>query len=91
MYLLVRKEPIVFKNCFRFGLKEIAKCMFDHGLIETRLESQCESGLDAGLRAYQELCKTSDRNDQVISDIAKYNRFDVKVLAEIMEVLRVRC
>ena len=82
-------EPITIKNCFRFGLKEIANCLYNHKLIQTKLESDCQSGLDAGLNSYIELAKPFDqRNHKIIQDVAKYNEFDVKVLSEILTYLR---
>ena len=36
---IFRKEPIVIKGCFGFGLKEIAKNMIKHNLINIKMES----------------------------------------------------
>ena len=82
-------EPITIKNCFRFGLKEVAKTLHEHGLIQTKLESDCVSGLDAGLKCYMELSKSKDeRNESILEDVKKYNEFDVKILHEILTYLR---
>jgi hypothetical protein len=85
-----RSEPIVVKNCFKFGLKEIAKAMYEHGFIETKIESDCRSGLDASVlawRAYTDLDE-SENKQTILEDIAEYNKFDVKVLSDILNYLR---
>jgi hypothetical protein len=86
-----RDEPIVIKDCFKFGLKEISKAMQKHGMITTNMESSCHSGIDAAVTAWQ-VYQTSDNpvQDYRLQDIAKYNKFDVKVLWEILGYLR-RC
>jgi len=84
-----REEPIVVKDCFRFGLKEIASAMYKHGLIKTRIESNCHSGMDAAIKAwkvYQTSSCPTEHPD--IKDIAKYNLFDVSVLQDILFYLR---
>lgn len=87
--VLFRSVPIVIKNCFNFGLKNVAKAMFEHGFITTNLSSECTSGLMASVKAwnsYQESDNPLEHPD--IIDIAKYNRFDVKVLQDILFYLR---
>ncbi len=84
-----RSEPIVIKDCFNFGLKSVAKAMRKHGMINAKIESNCHSGMDAGVnawKAYQD-CE-QPQNHKVIKDIGKYNLFDVKVLYEILTYLR---
>lgn len=85
MAQVFRAEPIVIKNCFKFGLKEIVTAMNEHGLIDTRMESECQSGLVAAVKAWNAYKKgeTSD-----LRDIARYNRFDVKALHDIIVYLR---
>lgn len=86
---LFKEEPIVIKNCFNFGLKEISKAMFNHKMITTKLESECNCGLDASIKAWEVYSKTQDiKNEPIIKDIAKYNEFDVKVLCDILNFLR---
>jgi len=86
---LFRGEPIVIKGCFKFGLKEIAKAMKKHGMITCALESKCESGLAAAVRAWNVYQTSSNpAEDPVLVDIAKYNKFDVQVLSEILTYLR---
>lgn len=88
---IFRAEPIVIKDCFKFGLKEIAKAMYKHGLISTRIDSECKSGMDASIRAWKVFNETyleNPLNEPVIQDIAKYNEFDVKVLWDILNAIR---
>lgn len=84
-----KTEPIVIKNCFKFGLKQIATAMREHKLITTKIESECSSGLSAMVKAwkcYQEF--SNSVNCPIMKDIAKYNRFDCCVLEEILTYLR---
>lgn len=86
---LFKHEPIVIKDCFKFGLKPIAKAMYKHGLISTKLESECSSGMSAMILAYR--CYQTNTNPKdcgIMKDIAQYNKFDVQVLHDILSYLR---
>lgn len=86
---LFKSEPIVVKGCFKFGLKDIAKCMRKHGFISSQIESDCASGTSAMINAWK--CYTENSNPEscsIMKDIEKYNEFDCKVLWEIIEYLR---
>lgn len=92
---IFREEPIVVKGCFKFGLKEIASAMKKNNLISTELESDCKTGIDASIQAWEVFTKNNFRtrsqnpvNNPVIKDIALYNKYDVKVLFEILSYLR---
>jgi hypothetical protein len=85
MATLFREEPVVIKDCYKFGLKEVAKAMRKHGLVETQIESKCNSGLSASVMAWTAY---ETKNWDLLKDIAKYNEFDVKVLHEILTYLR---
>jgi hypothetical protein len=90
MYNIFTKEPIVLKGCFNFGLKNIAKSMKSHKMIETSLETNCTSGLSAMINANKcyENGSGSVLFSEVMPDIIKYNEFDCKVLWEIICYLR---
>lgn len=89
LHRLFKEEPIVVKGSFKFGLKEIAKAMADNGLINTRLETECDSGLSAMVNAWKYYNGTGgDKNSRIITDISKYNEFDCKVLRDILVYLR---
>jgi len=84
-----RTEPIVIKDCFNFGLKDISKSMRKFGMIKSKIESKCNSGMDAMVGAYQ--CYRDYENPStctLMKDIEKYNKFDCEVLQEIIEYLR---
>lgn len=86
---LFKNEPIVLKGCFKFGLKTIATSMRNHGMIKSRIESTCDSGMTAMITAWK--CYENDSNpanSSVMKDISKYNEFDCKVLWEIISYLR---
>jgi hypothetical protein len=83
-----REEPIVIKGCFKFGLKEIAEAMYKNNLITTKLESDCASGLDASIMAWEAYKHPNPADNPIILDIAKYNTFDVSVLHDILCYLR---
>lgn len=84
-----KHEPIVIKNCFKFGLKQISSAMREHGLIKTKIESECSSGMTAMIKAWKCYQDFSDPiNCPIMQDIAKYNKFDCCVLEEILTYLR---
>ena len=86
---LFQSEPIVIKDCFKFGLKAVAKAMRKHGMISARIESECNNGMSAMINAWKTY-KNSDHPDtsDTMKDISKYNEFDVRVLWEILTYLR---
>lgn len=84
-----KHEPIVIKDCFKFGLKPISSAMRSHGLIKTKIESECSSGMTAMVKAYKCYQEFNDPvNCPIMQDIAKYNEFDCRVLEEILNYLR---
>jgi hypothetical protein len=86
---LFRAEPVVIKGCFKFGLKEIVKAMNKQNLISTKMESECDSGVTAAVRAWNAYQNCSDpANSAAIRDIATYNKFDVEALYDILRYLR---
>ena len=89
MYHLFRTEPIVVKGCFKFGLKDIAKAMRSHGMIQASIGSSCDSGMTAMVKAWECYNTSADPcNSEIMLDIARYNEFDCKVLWEIINYLR---
>ena len=86
---LFKTVPIVIKDCFKFGLKPIAKAMYNNGLIQTKLESECSSGMSAMILAHK-CYQTSNNpvNCEIMKDIAQYNKFDTQVLYDILNYLR---
>lgn len=87
--ILFKSEPIVIKNCFNFSLKNIAKAMYNHKMISTKIESNCDSGMSAMIQAWN--CYNNNENvnnSKIMKDITKYNQFDCKVLWDILSYLR---
>lgn len=84
-----RQEPIVLKDCFKFGLKTIASAMRKHGMISATIDSACDNGMTAMVNAW-EVYRTEPEpeSSEIMKDIAKYNEFDCKVLWEILTYLR---
>ena len=63
--------------------------MRSHGFISTKLDSNCKSGWDASIKAWEVYSNSENvLYEPVLIDIAKYNEFDVKVLYELIEYLR---
>lgn len=86
---LFRSEPIVIKGCFKFGLKNIAKCMYKHGMISSNIESSCDNGMSAMINAWKAYKDQENPvSSETMKDIAKYNEYDVRVLWEILSFLR---
>ena len=84
-----KSEPIVIKGCFKFGLKAIANAMKINGLIDTEMDSLCNTGMSAMISAYN--CYQTSKNpikSSIMKDIEKYNKFDCKVLYDIITYLR---
>lgn len=83
-------QKIVIKNCYKYGLKDIANALYNHGLINIKLTSDCTSGLDA-LHTAVEVYTGNRPSDEVFPSVIEYNKFDVKVLCEILNALRKLC
>ena len=86
---IFKTEPITIKGCFGFGLKEISKNMNKHNMINTRIESECNNGMIAMVKAWR-CYKTANNpiHSPIMKDIEKYNEFDCKVLFDILNFLR---
>ena len=84
---IFKKEPIVIKGCFKFGLKAIANAMKNNGLINTEMDSVCNSGMNAMITAYKYYSENNP-DSHVMKDIEKYNKFDCQVLYDIITYLR---
>lgn len=85
MCKIFKEQQIAIKDCFNYRLKNIAECMYKHGLITTKLSSECQSGFVAGLQSW-DIIKNGDK--QRLKDIIEYNKFDVVVLHDILNCLR---
>jgi hypothetical protein len=85
---IFKSEPIVIKDAFKFGLKEIAFAMHKHKFIKTiwSKDGPC-NGLNAMMDAVK-YYKNTVENTDIIKNIIKYNNVDCKILMEIIYFLR---
>jgi len=85
LYQVFWKTPIVIRGCFHYRLKHIARVLKQKGKIETHLgEDDCADGLES-VRIAEEYYRTRDPG--LFEKIYRYNRFDCKVLSDIMDLL----
>lgn len=93
-------EPIVIKGAKKFNLKDVAKTMASHDMINTKWQTTGpENGLDAMIEAieYYQYFAGSRRTDgetekynTLMTSIRDYNEVDCKVVWEISNYLRRR-
>jgi len=93
MLKVFKKEPIVINGALNFGLKTIAKAMFNNDMIDVIWDNEnpCSNGLTAMVLAwktYQRRALTDIHESPVIQDIIKYNEMDCRVIWEIVNYLR---
>lgn len=90
---IFKNEPIVIKDSFNFGLKNIAETMYKHKMIETIWDDKNIDGKEAMVYAWkandiaikQNKCM---KNIYYMKNILKYNYYDCKVLQEIADYIR---
>jgi len=87
-----KKEPIVIQGCFGYGLKEIAKYLYNHNLIEHCWEDDL-NGLDAMYLLLQFAKKANENKIPMkryskIKEIVNYNDMDCRVVYDIVMYLR---
>lgn len=80
---LFKEEPIVIKDCFSFGLKDISSSLYSHGIISSNWIGE-NNAMDCSLLAWNYYNKHKGSLDSIIS----YNETDCKVMYEIMTYLR---
>ena len=87
--IYIEKE-VIMKDCFNFKLKNIAKNMYKHKLINLKWEDETINGLDAIVVAIkaEKLCSNNiikSMNDYEYMDIiVKYNEIDCKILSKMI-------
>ena len=82
---LFKSEPIVIKGVYDFSLKSIAKKMKEYGMISAHIISECDSGMNAMMKAYDAyMLNDIVMKHKIIDDIKQYNRFDVESLYQIL-------
>ena len=90
---VVKEQPVVVRGAFGFGLKEIAKTLHGHGLIETSWEDSPVDGLGAMVGAWHcdreaEAKRTRLIDTGLMQEIQRYNEVDCQVMQEILDYLR---
>ena len=79
-----KKEPIVIRESMGYSLKDIARSMKKHGMIETEWTEELNDGFSSmkyAREAYQ------NRDWQIMQQIYNYNEVDCKVLYEIFNYI----
>jgi len=88
-----RAEPVVVRGAFSFSLKQVARAMHAAGLIETEWGEGLADGAGAMAGAWAAAAESRARGrglreSPIMSEIARYNEVDCRVMAEILEYLR---
>ena len=90
---VMREEPVVVRGALAFGLKNVARAMHSHGLIETRWSDGLSDGMGAMVGAWR--CQKEARrlgkpmhDIDLMAEIVRYNEVDCKVMMEIVGYLR---
>lgn len=81
-------NKIVVKGSLTFKLKDIAKAMYNSGLIETVWK---EDSMSNGLCAMKDAIRyyfSDTRDERIMDSIVEYNLIDCKVIWEIVDFLR---
>lgn len=89
---VVKKEPVVVKGAFAFGLKAFANALHSHDLIRTHWTSSKIDGLGAMVGAWNCEHKCADggclMDFELMKEIRDYNEIDCKVMWEAINYLR---
>jgi hypothetical protein len=88
-----RAEPVVVRGAFSFSLKQVARAMRAARLIETDWGEGLADGAGAMAGAWAAAAESrargrSLRESPIMSEIARYNEVDCRVMAEILDYLR---
>lgn len=90
---VVKAQPVVVRGAFGFGLKEIARTLHDHGLIETSWDDSPVDGQGAMVGAWhcdREAAARGTRlaDTELMQEIQRYNEVDCRVMQQILDYLR---
>jgi len=89
---IFKYQPIVIKGAFDFGLKNIARAMYNNGMIKTIWDNDL-NGLIVMMKM-NEYNKEAEKLDislkdfEEVNEIIKYNMIDCQVLSEIIVYLQ---
>ncbi len=90
---VIRAEPVIVHGAFGFGLKAVAKALHRHGLIATSWLDGPADGAGAMAGAFTAAREARGRGVRLsdvagMTEIARYNEVDCKVMAEVLAYLR---
>jgi hypothetical protein len=90
---IIRAEPVAVTEAFNFGLKAIAKAMYDAGFIQTTWKDGPTDGLGAMIATWSAAREAVARGlplsqHELMVEVGHYNEVDCRVIAEILEWLR---
>ncbi len=90
---VVEAQPVVVRGAFGFGLKEFARALHGHGLIQTEWGNSEVDGQGAMVGAWYSDREAEDRgvrliDTELMQEIRRYNEVDCRVMQEILEYLR---
>jgi hypothetical protein len=80
-----KTEPIIIKDCFSYGLKDVVKSLHKYGIIKEIWEEEM-NGKEAMIKAWENYNNKDKSN--VMENIKKYNYYDCKVIDNILIFLR---
>ena len=92
---LFKREPILIKGVFNFGLKPIVEAMSKYKLIDFKIAKHCLNGSDAMIRAWDAYQASQKSNVDVkqldiFQKIISYNQDDCRSVYEILKFLRTK-
>tara|TARA_Y100000991_G_C21960449_1_gene344188 strand:+ start:27 stop:1679 length:1653 start_codon:yes stop_codon:yes gene_type:complete len=82
-----KTEPIIVKDSFSYGLKDIVKALHKHGIIKEIWEEEM-NGKEAMIQAWKQYNSKSKKQNNIMNNIGKYNYYDCKVIDEILVFIR---
>ena len=83
---IFKTEPIIIKDAFSYGLKDIVKSLNKHGIIKDIWEEEM-NGKEAMIQAMEEYNNKTHKS-KTMKLIEKYNYYDCRVIIEILNILR---
>ena len=86
-----REAGVVFTGQYSYGLKDVAKTMYEHGMIQTTWDTgnDVSDGLDAAIEAMKTYKHASpEQRERYFKSVIKYNYVDCKVMQEIVTYMR---
>lgn len=88
---VIRAEPVIVPGALGFGLKALAKAMFNLGHVQVLWDEGPSDGLGAMVGAWRAYARCGDRpvsSDPLMQGIAKYNNIDCLAMQQIIDWLR---